>query len=195
MGLYSGFRSSLIGEMLGTGLGFMTYETGNQWWERTHGHKPTPAQKGAIGAASAMVVMTSTMPLELIQRRMQVAAALASGHAFAYAGPLDAFAQICRKEGFRTFYRGSAFAYAKVVPSIGAMYMLYDLSSQALAIGGLRRYHRDAGAKQSQRSRATARRQRGDPAAQSGSARGTLSEGSIPVRTAAAAGRLQPSQP
>lgn len=69
---------------------------------------------------------------------MQVAAA-SSTSAFRYSGPVDAFVQIVRKEGFRTFYRGSLFAYAKVVPSIGAMYMLYDLSSHALAIGGLRR--------------------------------------------------------
>jgi hypothetical protein len=67
-----------------------------------------------------------------------VAAAL-SVSAFKYSGPVDAFVQIIRKEGFHTFYRGSLFAYAKVVPSIGAMYMLYELWSQALAIGGLRR--------------------------------------------------------
>jgi hypothetical protein len=72
LGLYSGFQSSLLSEMAGTGLGFMAYEAGNQWWERTYGHRPTPAQKGVIGAASAFVVMTCTMPLELIQRRMQV---------------------------------------------------------------------------------------------------------------------------
>lgn len=70
---------------------------------------------------------------------MQVASALATKHAFHYGGVADAFVQICRREGFRAFYRGSLFAYAKVVPSIGAMYMLYELTSQALAIGGLRR--------------------------------------------------------
>jgi solute carrier family 25 (mitochondrial phosphate transporter), member 23/24/25/41 len=72
IGLYSGFSTSLLGDMVGTGLGFMAYEVGNQLWERSHGHKPTAAQKGAIGACSAFVVMTCTMPLELIQRRMQV---------------------------------------------------------------------------------------------------------------------------
>lgn len=72
VGLYSGFGSSLLSEMLGTGLGFCAYEFGNQWWERAHGAKPTAAQKGVIGAASALVVMTATMPLELIQRRLQV---------------------------------------------------------------------------------------------------------------------------
>lgn len=71
-GLYAGFQSSLLSDMLGTGLGFMAYEAGNQRWERAHGAKPTPAQKGAIGAASALLVMSATMPLEVIQRRMQV---------------------------------------------------------------------------------------------------------------------------
>jgi Mitochondrial carrier protein len=66
----------------------------------------------------------------------QVASTVA---AFRYCGPIQAFVHICHVEGFRTFYRGSVFAYAKVVPSIGVMYMLYELSSQALAIGGLRR--------------------------------------------------------
>jgi predicted cobalt transporter CbtA len=69
---------------------------------------------------------------------VQVAASMA-GSTFRYSGTVDAFSQILRKEGFRAFYRGSIFAYAKVVPSIGVMYMLYELSSQAMAIGGLRR--------------------------------------------------------
>ena len=72
LGLYSGFGSSLLSEMIGTGLGFCAYESGNQLWECTYGAKPTAAQKGMIGAASALVVMSATMPLELIQRRLQV---------------------------------------------------------------------------------------------------------------------------
>jgi Mitochondrial carrier protein len=70
-GLYTGFTSSLLGEAIGTGLGFMAYETGNAAFFRKHGRKPSAAEKGAIGAASALVVMTATMPLECIQRRMQ----------------------------------------------------------------------------------------------------------------------------
>ena len=103
-----------------------------------HGRKPTAVEKGLVGACSAFVVMTATMPLEMIQRRMQIAAA--SGNAaFQYRGPAHALTQICRTEGFAAFYRGSLFAYLKVVPSIACMYMLYELCSHAMGIDGLRR--------------------------------------------------------
>lgn len=141
-GLYSGFSSSIVSEMIGTGLGFMAYELGQQAWERTHGCKPSAKEKGIVGACSAMVVMTATMPLELIMRRMQIAGT-AAGAAFQYRNTWHALRVITAQEGFATFYRGSLFAYAKVVPSIGAMYMLYEAVSAAMAIGGLRRYDQD----------------------------------------------------
>lgn len=71
-GLYAGLKPSLVGDMIGTGLGFFAYEKANGIFEHMTGRRPQTIEKGFVGAASAMVVMTGTMPLELIQRRMQV---------------------------------------------------------------------------------------------------------------------------
>lgn len=71
-GLYAGLKPSLVGDMIGTGLGFFAYEQANGIFEHVTGRRPQAIEKGFVGAASAMVVMTGTMPLELIQRRMQV---------------------------------------------------------------------------------------------------------------------------
>ena len=73
-GLYAGLKPSLVGDMIGTGLGFFAYEKANGTFEHVTGRRPQAIEKGFVGAASAMVVMTGTMPLELIQRRMQVRA-------------------------------------------------------------------------------------------------------------------------
>jgi Mitochondrial carrier protein len=71
VGLYAGFHSSMFGAMLGTGLGFCAYEASQRAFASAAERKPSALEKGVIGAASAVVVMTGTMPLELIQRRMQ----------------------------------------------------------------------------------------------------------------------------
>ena len=68
---------------------------------------------------------------------MQVAGT--SSNSFQYKGTLDAMRQIISKEGVGSFYRGSLFAYAKVVPSIGTMYCLYEIINRSMAIGALRR--------------------------------------------------------
>jgi Mitochondrial carrier protein len=65
-------------------------------------------------------------------------AATSAGARFQYRGTVDAFVRIMQEEGFAAFFRGSIFAYCKVVPSIGVMYMLYDLTSHAMAVNGLR---------------------------------------------------------
>ena len=72
LGLYRGYSSAIVNEALGVGLGFLAYETGNQLWEQVYGTKPSANEKGLVGAMSALMVMTATMPFELIMRRMQV---------------------------------------------------------------------------------------------------------------------------
>jgi solute carrier family 25 phosphate transporter 23/24/25/41 len=71
--LYRGFRASLLGDVLGNALGFTAYELGGRLYaDLRGGAAPTPAARGAIGAASAAAVLTLTMPLEVARRRLQV---------------------------------------------------------------------------------------------------------------------------
>jgi solute carrier family 25 phosphate transporter 23/24/25/41 len=72
-GLYRGFRAALVGDVLGNALGFTAYEMGNRVYRDLSGGKHAPPHiRGLIGACSASCVLTLTMPLEVVRRRLQV---------------------------------------------------------------------------------------------------------------------------
>ncbi|EFN58647.1 hypothetical protein CHLNCDRAFT_11132, partial [Chlorella variabilis] len=98
-GLYRGFRASLLGDVLGNALGFTAYEVGAP---RGGGVPAPPHVRGLIGACSAACVLTLTMPLEVVRRRLQVQGL--AGRPVLYRGTLDCLRQVLRKEGVAGFY-------------------------------------------------------------------------------------------
>ena len=59
--------------MLSVGVGFWGYELGQSIFrDLNDGQSPNPRQRGFIGGISALAIMTATMPLETILRRLQV---------------------------------------------------------------------------------------------------------------------------
>lgn len=89
------------------------------------GASPPPHLRGVIGSCSAACVVTLTMPLEVVRRRLQVQGL--AGRPILYSGTFDCLRSILRKEGIRGFYAASLPSYLKVAPSIGCMYFLYEL--------------------------------------------------------------------
>ena len=68
-----GLKCGILCEMLNTGLGFWAYEMGQGLFRDLHeGRSPSPRERGFIGGFSAMLVMSTTMPLETVLRRLQV---------------------------------------------------------------------------------------------------------------------------
>ena len=68
-----GLTCGLFCEMLSVGLGFWGYELGQSVFrELNDGQSPSPQQRGFIGGISALAIMTATMPLEVVLRRLQV---------------------------------------------------------------------------------------------------------------------------
>ena len=68
-----GLKCGILCEMLSTGLGFWAYEMGQGLFRDLHeGRSPSPRERGFIGGFSAMLVMSTTMPLETVLRRLQV---------------------------------------------------------------------------------------------------------------------------
>jgi len=125
--VYRGFKATLIGDMMGSSLGFAAYELANHIYKDrfNNGRTAPPEVRGVLGAMSASVVITMTMPLEVVRRRLQVQGSL--GRPILYKGTWDALRTIVREEGvLRGFYAASLPLYLKVVPSIGCMYMIYD---------------------------------------------------------------------
>ena len=68
-----GLKCGVINDMISTGLGFWSYELGQTFYRNAHdGRSPGPRDRGFIGAFSALCVMTATLPLEVVLRRLQV---------------------------------------------------------------------------------------------------------------------------
>ncbi|KAK9838222.1 hypothetical protein WJX84_010632 [Apatococcus fuscideae] len=138
-GFYRGFYASLLCDVLANGLGFWSYERGQEIFRNRHnGRSPSPAQKAGIGALTAVFVMTSTMPIEVVMRRLQVQGA--PGHIAQYKSAMHCLQCILREEGPKAFYRGTLSSYLKVCPSIAVTYGLYAFIIQLWGIGGLRQY-------------------------------------------------------
>jgi hypothetical protein len=53
-------------------LGFSSYEAGLSAYHSMYGKTAGPGERGVIAGGTACLVMTCTMPLEVIMRRMQV---------------------------------------------------------------------------------------------------------------------------
>lgn len=125
MSLYRGYLATLASDILGSALGFTLYDAGCRAYQDRLGRAPTPATRGAIGAASALCTLTATMPLEVVRRRLQLQGTL--GRPVLYSGAVDCLRTILRTEGPAGFYAASLPLYLKVVPSIGCSYALYEL--------------------------------------------------------------------
>lgn len=59
-------------ECITTGLGFWAYELGNSIFRRKFGRPPTHGERGVVGGLTACFVMTATLPLLVVSRRLQV---------------------------------------------------------------------------------------------------------------------------
>ena len=69
---WQGLNVGLLEECITCGLGFWAYELGQSLFAQARGRNPTPGERGCIGGATAMTNMSITLPLVLVQRRMQV---------------------------------------------------------------------------------------------------------------------------
>lgn len=68
-----GLKCGVVNDMVSTGLGFWSYELGQTWYRNANdGQSPGPRERGFIGGFSALAVMTATLPLEVVLRRLQV---------------------------------------------------------------------------------------------------------------------------
>lgn len=126
--LYKGFRATMIGDVMGNALGFTAYELANKLYKDVTGTSAPATTRGLLGAMSASVVVTITMPMEVVRRRLQLQGTM--GRPILYNGTWDAVKTILAEEGIlKGFYSASLPIYLKVPFSIGVMYMCYDFLS------------------------------------------------------------------
>jgi hypothetical protein len=73
----------------------------------------------------------ATFPIDLVRRRMQLEGA--GGKARVYtSGLVGTFRHIIKTEGWFGLYRGIIPEYYKVIPSVGIVFMTYELIKQVL---------------------------------------------------------------
>lgn len=83
------------------------------------------------GAVSGLVSQTSSYPLEVIRRRMQVGGAVGDGHMLNIRGTV---ARLYQERGLRGFWVGLTIGYLKVVPMVATGFFVYERAKWYLGI-------------------------------------------------------------
>ena len=136
---YKGLGPTLVADIIGTGLGFTLYDSFVGWYRRVvGGRKPTPAEKGALGGASACVCLTVTQPLEVVMTRMRVQGV--GGRPVLYKNAVDCLRVIARREGMRSLWLGLGAAYGKIFPQLAITYCVFEMVNERMGVDGLARY-------------------------------------------------------
>ncbi|KAH6664776.1 mitochondrial carrier protein LEU5 [Plectosphaerella plurivora] len=137
---YRGFTPTILGMLPYAGMSFLTHDTVGDLLrhpsiaDRTTLPKPDnhPAGKAAplrswaelfSGGVAGLVSQTSSYPLEVIRRRMQVGGAVGDGRRLRIG---ETAAIIFREKGFRGFFVGLTIGYVKVVPMVAVSFYTYE---------------------------------------------------------------------
>lgn len=83
------------------------------------------------GGVAGLVAQTSSYPLEVTRRRMQVGGLL-DPHKFT--GFMETAKDIYRVKGFKGFYVGLSIGYVKVVPMVAVSFAVYERMKRLLEI-------------------------------------------------------------
>ena len=153
---YRGFSPTLWGMLPYAGMSFLTHDTAGDWLRHptlapyttlpcsnttipsssspSSPYKPAPLTYWAellSGALAGLVSQTSSYPLEVIRRRMQVGGAVGDGHRL---GMKETSIRIWREKGWRGFWVGLGIGYLKVVPMAAVSFYVYERGKSALSI-------------------------------------------------------------
>ncbi|GAD91812.1 carrier protein LEU5 [Paecilomyces variotii No. 5] len=151
---YRGFAPTLLGMLPYAGVSFLTHDTVGDWLRApalapytTIPNSDTSSPRGAkkqssraqltasaelfSGAIAGLVSQTSSYPLEVIRRRMQVAGAVGDGHRM---GIVETGRRILLERGIRGFFVGLTIGYMKVVPLGATSFFVYERGKWWLGI-------------------------------------------------------------
>lgn len=148
---YRGFAPTILGMLPYAGMSFLTHDTVGDWlrdpsvarYTTIPDSHATPSNKSSrrpqltaaaelfSGAIAGLVSQTSSYPLEVIRRRMQVGGAVGDGTRF---GIVETGRKIWLERGFRGFWVGLTIGYMKVVPMAATAFFVYERLKWALSI-------------------------------------------------------------
>ncbi|KFY33779.1 hypothetical protein V494_07325 [Pseudogymnoascus sp. VKM F-4513 (FW-928)] len=145
---YRGFSPTMLGMLPYAGMSFLTHDTAGDLlrhhsiakyttYARPAGYpegKPDPLKSWAelfAGGIAGMVSQTSSYPLEVIRRRMQVGGAVGDGRRLRIG---ETAGIIFKEKGWRGFWVGLSIGYVKVVPMVAVSFFVYERGKTWLGI-------------------------------------------------------------
>lgn len=140
---YRGFLPTLAGMIPYAGVSFWTHHLATDYFRQqpyacvpdTYDKKNRPVLKTwaelACGGLAGLVAQTSSYPLEVIRRRMQVGGLLKPDVFVSFA---DTVKDMYRAKGFKGFYVGLSIGYIKVTPMVAVSFAVYERMKRVLEI-------------------------------------------------------------
>ena len=154
---YRGFAPTIVGMLPYAGISFLTHDTIGDWLRnpalapyttipnsersspaipesekpRSHRAQLTAPAQLFSGALAGLISQTSSYPLEIIRRRMQVGGAVGDGHRLSMA---ETARKIWLERGFRGFWVGLSIGYMKIIPMVAASFYFYERGKWWLGI-------------------------------------------------------------
>lgn len=145
---YRGFSPTILGMIPYAGMSFLTHDTVSDFLrspslaqyttmkpKRDHPEgKPAPLRSWAeltAGGVAGLISQTSSYPLEVIRRRMQVGGAVGDGRRLKMA---ETAGMIFRERGFQGFFVGLTIGYVKVIPMAAVAFYTYERMKLVLGV-------------------------------------------------------------
>ncbi|KAI9354867.1 mitochondrial carrier domain-containing protein [Zopfochytrium polystomum] len=138
LNFYRGFMPTVYGIMPYAGISFLTYESLKSWAYRHPGLRGDDAAAAAaggkkkmslnwwaqmiIGGVSGALGQTSSYPLEVVRRNMQVAGRRRER----FVSTWEMARNIFRKRGVKGFFVGLSIGYVKILPMHAASFYVYE---------------------------------------------------------------------
>ncbi|RCI06260.1 hypothetical protein CU098_000053 [Rhizopus stolonifer] len=83
------------------------------------------------GGVAGLVAQTSSYPLEVVRRRMQVGGLMNPNK---FVGFIETAKDVYKVKGWKGFYVGLSIGYVKVVPMVAISFAVYDRMKRILSI-------------------------------------------------------------
>ena len=147
---YRGFSPTVLGMLPYAGMSFLTHDTVSDALrhpsvaryttiprakhQQLPEGKPAPLRSWAelvSGGIAGLVSQTTSYPLEVIRRRMQVGGAVGDGRRLRIG---ETAGMILRERGFQGFFVGLTIGYVKVIPMAAVAFYTYERMKLVLGI-------------------------------------------------------------
>lgn len=145
---YRGFAPTILGMLPYAGMSFLTHDTvgdllrhpaiaKHTTYARPRDYpvgKSDPLKSWAelsAGGIAGLISQTSSYPLEVIRRRMQVGGAVGDGRRLRIS---ETAGLIFKEKGWRGFWVGLSIGYVKVVPMVAVSFYVYERGKTWLGI-------------------------------------------------------------